>query len=355
MVLLLAVPLAATPQEPPSTAQLLARLADRSAAVADVRTTLAALHDRGAAVHQSAFDALRRTYGDQVQACSQQRTRFVQRFAKAVPDVQQALQGRGGEARIATLRKQARGVTVRPDLTKEMIHAELDPILTELRGMLLPLPAQVLERERELADELATLRQREAELDQWYDVCLEAAHALDQDPEGRKHLARAGLPALPGGVGDLDAELARQCVLALPLDAGDRRALEDNETLRAHTDAAEFAGTLELNRIRMALGLNALRIDEKLGNAARDHSQDMHTLKFFAHESPVEGKRTFGDRASRAGTSASSENIAQGHSRGEGAIEAWWYSPGHHKNMLGSHGRTGLGRFAQTWTQLFGG
>jgi uncharacterized protein YkwD len=144
-------------------------------------------------------------------------------------------------------------------------------------------------------------------------------------------------------------------VLAMTLSAQDRKALEFNETLRATTDPAEFAGTLELNRIRIALGLNALRIDEKLGNAARDHSKDMVNLGFFAHESPVEGKKTPYDRASRAGTSASSENIAQGHGTGEGAIEGWWYSPGHHKNMLGSHGRTGLGRHETTWTQLFGG
>jgi uncharacterized protein YkwD len=33
----------------------------------------------------------------------------------------------------------------------------------------------------------------------------------------------------------------------------------------------------------------------------------------------------------------------------------WWHSPGHLKNMMGSHGRVGLGNFQKTWTQMFGG
>ena len=70
---------------------------------------------------------------------------------------------------------------------------------------------------------------------------------------------------------------------------------------------------------------------------------------------PLSGLEGQIHRASRAGTSASSENIAQGHPTGESAVHGWWHSPGHHKNMLGGHARTGLGRHEQTWTQLFGG
>ena len=114
-------------------------------------------------------------------------------------------------------------------------------------------------------------------------------------------------------------------------------------------------GTFELNRIRYALGLGLLAIDEKLGNAARDHASDMLRLGFFSHTSPVDGKHSFGERAARAGTSASAENIAAGQATGRGAIEGWWYSPGHHKNMLGGHNRTGLGRADNLWTQMFGG
>lgn len=355
LFVLLATAVAA--QDPPAVpaSTLLAKLAAREVALDDARGIAEQLHDRPIAVRTSLFDALTKAYADQRAQCDRLRERVLQRFVKAVPAAQQALLPRGGEARIDAAQKTARSITARADLSKEMIHAELDPLLAELRGMLLPTPPQVFEHDRELPAEVEALRRKVAELDAWHDLCLEAAHHLDGDPEGRRHVARTGLPAVPSAGGSLDEEFARRCVDALSLSAADHRALEANEALRAHMDPAEFAGTLELNRVRIALGLAAVRIDPKLGNAARDHSQDMHTLGFFAHESPVEGKHTFGDRASRAGTSASSENIAQGHDTGESAVEGWWYSPGHHKNMLGGHGRTGLGRYERTWTQLFGG
>lgn len=342
------------PAQDPPASTLLASLAAPDVDLARAREVADQLRGRTTATRISLFDAMCRAYGEQARQSTRGRDRVVQRFTKTVLATQRARIGRNG-ARIDELRRTARSVTARADLTKDMIHAELDPVLAELRAMLLPSPAQVLEHDPELAAEVEALRRRAGELDAWHDLCLEAAHALDADDAGRKHVERAGLPPRPGDAASLDGEFARACVLGLELGAGDRRALEDNEALRARLDPAEFAGTLELNRIRIALGLNAVRIDEKLGNAARDHSRDMHTLGFFSHESPVPGKRTFGDRASRAGTSASSENIAQGHPTGEGAIEGWWYSPGHHKNMLGSHGRTGLGRHETTWTQLFGG
>ena len=97
-----------------------------------------------------------------------------------------------------------------------------------------------------------------------------------------------------------------------------------------------------------------MAIDPDLTGAARDHSADMESLKFFAHESPVPGKKTPGDRAQRFGTSYSGENIAMGTIDGTAANQMWWHSPGHHKNMLGSHGRVGVGRSGVYWTELFG-
>jgi uncharacterized protein YkwD len=75
---------------------------------------------------------------------------------------------------------------------------------------------------------------------------------------------------------------------------------------------------------------------------------------FFAHESPVSGRETPWKRAQAAGTTASAENIAAGTDSGGGAVQMWWHSPGHHKNMLGGQPRTGLGRYERHWTQLFG-
>ena len=47
-------------------------------------------------------------------------------------------------------------------------------------------------------------------------------------------------------------------------------------------------------------------------------------------------------------------NIAMGTVDGTTANLMWWHSPGHHKNMLGSHSRVGVGKSGVYWTELFG-
>ncbi|MDX1680885.1 MAG: CAP domain-containing protein [Akkermansiaceae bacterium] len=123
--------------------------------------------------------------------------------------------------------------------------------------------------------------------------------------------------------------------------------LADNEKLKGEIPNDEYKGILELNHWRIAAGMDPLLIDPKLCEASRDHCKDMAKLGFFAHDSPVKGKTTPWDRAKNFGTSARGENIAINNST-EGANQAWFFSPGHHKNMfkekfsvigLGIHGR----------------
>lgn len=117
----------------------------------------------------------------------------------------------------------------------------------------------------------------------------------------------------------------------------------------------EVAGIEECNEWRMLVGLNALLIDPNLCEAARDHSNDMQEQGFFAHESPVAGKKTPWDRAKKAGTTASGENIFMGSADPQGANRGWFYSPGHHKNMFNAgQRRIGLGCTGTHWTQMFG-
>lgn len=111
----------------------------------------------------------------------------------------------------------------------------------------------------------------------------------------------------------------------------------------------------ECNRRRMILGLNPLEIDMLLVKCSRDHSNDMVTLGFFAHNSPVEGKTTPWDRAKNFGTKASGENIAAGYANGYAVTVGWWRSPGHLKNMMNKgHKRIGVGQEQQHYTQMFG-
>ena len=136
--------------------------------------------------------------------------------------------------------------------------------------------------------------------------------------------------------------------------ASDKGALAFNQALAEQLSPEEFKGLYELNRIRILAGIGALKIDVKLCNAGRGHSKDMVEHGFFDHTSPLPGKTSPGDRSRLAGTSGGAENIAAGQETGEGAIRAWWYSPGHHRNMMGGHARVGLGRHQAHWTQMFG-
>jgi uncharacterized protein YkwD len=132
-------------------------------------------------------------------------------------------------------------------------------------------------------------------------------------------------------------------------------AMNAEITAKGAVPADEAEGIRDLNAMRILMGLAPVLIDPKLHNAARDHSKDMVEQKFFAHDSPVPGKKTPWDRAKRAGTTASSENIYAGSTSPSAANMAWFLSPGHHVNMFGNARRGGMGRHEGSWTQLFGG
>jgi uncharacterized protein YkwD len=144
-------------------------------------------------------------------------------------------------------------------------------------------------------------------------------------------------------------------VAGLPRDG--LRIMGDNDKIAAKENIPddERKGIREINEWRLLLGLNALIIDSKLCDASRGHSKDMERHKFFAHESPLAGKKTPWDRAANEGTKASGENIYMGSTLPAAANKGWFYSPGHHKNMFkGSHKQIGLGRYGRHWTQMFG-
>lgn len=135
------------------------------------------------------------------------------------------------------------------------------------------------------------------------------------------------------------------------------RIIKENDKIaeKENIPADERKGIREVNEWRLLLGLNALLIDSKLCDASRGHSEDMAKNNFFAHESPIAGKKTPWDRAANEGTKASGENIYMGSTSPASANKGWFYSPGHHKNMFkGSHKRIGLGRYGSHWTQMFG-
>jgi len=333
---------------------LLARLKSPQLTVAEARQLAPQLEPQPLSTRLAGCTALREAY----LAHHKQHQRAIGETQKLLAGLVAPPATRGGRNvvdPVELLRRQALAVSFRDGLTKAAIHDEIDPRVAELTEKLWPARDTLLAANPPLATALTALRQEREALRDWHAAYVAGATGLDLHPDAAKYFAKTPPPPAPAPATGLDDEWTVWQLLAMPLSARDRKTLEANETLRAGSDAEEFAGTTELNRLRWLLGLPLLRIDDKLVAAARDHSQDMVALGFFAHASPVAGKKTPGDRAARFGTSAGAENIAQGHGTGPDAIRGWWYSPGHHRNMLGGHARVGLGRSAQTWTQMFGG
>ena len=117
----------------------------------------------------------------------------------------------------------------------------------------------------------------------------------------------------------------------------------------------EASAVRDMNQYRILIGLRPCLLDPRLCIASREHSKDMEKKKFFAHDSPIPGKKSPWDRAKLVGTTANAENIFKGNQGGHVANRAWWYSPGHHINMLSPDAkRVGMGVHKKHWTQMFG-
>ena len=168
-------------------------------------------------------------------------------------------------------------------------------------------------------------------------------------------IAKPDAPAPPKFEDALADQERLAAIIVLVLDEAGQKVLLANEALEPTLDPEEARCIRDLNRMRVLLRLNPLKIDPGLGSAARDHSTDMVKQKFFSHESPVGGKRNFQDRARKFGSTANAENIAQGQPTGVAVNLDWFHSPGHHVNMMNRHwSRVGVGRFEKTWTEMFG-
>ncbi|WP_250032969.1 CAP domain-containing protein [Paractinoplanes maris] len=115
------------------------------------------------------------------------------------------------------------------------------------------------------------------------------------------------------------------------------------------------------NAERTARGCKAARIDTRLVEAARAHSNDMVKNNFFDHTGS-DGS-TFVTREVRAGypkKDAAAENIAWGYRTPQQVVTGWMNSTGHRKNILNcANNAIGVGiavtkSGAPYWTQDFG-
>jgi uncharacterized protein YkwD len=281
--------------------------------------------------------------------------RYKTDFLKAALQVQAAKVKAAGSGEVDAQRRAVLDLGKDPNLTHEALVQKADPAMAKLIEYL------SVGREAVLKDADALKKQRDnlQPLGGFWERAMAAmpAPVAKPDPAAKPDAApKAAAPAPPAPKFEetlvADEEICALC--SLPSDDDNRRIVLDNMALEAKLPQAEARGIRDLNRIRLLLGLKALKIDLALCEAARDHCQDMAAKGFFAHESPVPGKRSPWDRAKNFGTSANAENISRG-ATGAEVNQQWFHSPGHHRNMLGDHGRVGLGNFQKYWTQMFGG
>ncbi len=281
--------------------------------------------------------------------------KFLERFEAAAIRTGESRGERGRLSEVQELRKTILRNARDQNLSKERVVSESDPAIARLTELFHISLDQVYAQEKRLTEDffdlLAQIESNGRVFD-YYSRAREVVANSEDSVRLLKQLEEIQDPALEET--RLIAEQKRIVLRSIPMGENDRRILAENERTATEIDALEAAGILELNLIRIRCGIGALRIDTKLCDAGRGHSKDMKELDFFDHVSPVEGKETFGARASKAGTSASSENIARGQKTGKAVIDSWWHSPGHHRNMMAPATRIGIGRFELHWTQLFG-
>jgi len=282
--------------------------------------------------------------------------KFEKAFAKEASQIATKRLTKKTLKQVESLRKELLKVSRDANLTKDTVKKVADVKLAGLQEIYVVGVSQVWDASTKLEAEWRELLQL---LDDrlwlhgyWEDARKELLYA--SDAWSKKSYVSAELADPENWEVELLARLETACRFATAMPERDRSTLEWNrEPLQQLTDE-EAIGVRRLNDIRIWAGLSALRLDLKLCEAGRGHSEDMVTHSFFAHESPVPGKKSPSDRAAAAGTSGGAENIAAGQRSGWDAISAWWYSPGHHRNMMGGHSTVGLGRFQNHWTQMFG-
>jgi uncharacterized membrane protein required for colicin V production len=175
-----------------------------------------------------------------------------------------------------------------------------------------------------------------------------------------------------GGITDLVGDWSPQFESLLRNVAGNgvdlpSRIIQPGENVQVpratdvQVDVESEAKMLELlNAERAKAGLNPLVADDRLRDVARQHSQEMFRLGYFAHISPTDGSPA--DRLKRSGIAfaTAGENLAYAPTV-EVAHSGLMASPGHRRNILTPEfTRVGIGvvrggLYGRMFTQNFAG
>jgi uncharacterized protein YkwD len=151
----------------------------------------------------------------------------------------------------------------------------------------------------------------------------------------------------------------------IPLNGTEAKLISDNKKIMEENDkntvaSAEEKESIKIqNEYRIMMGLKAVRINDKLVQAARKHSQHMQSSGKFAHAGIGDG-----DPSSRANAEGfpggASENIFMSGGGGnpqsnpQTSFTAWYWSHGHHLNIIGDWNVVGVGVAGGYYTTNFG-
>lgn len=117
---------------------------------------------------------------------------------------------------------------------------------------------------------------------------------------------------------------------------------------------------------RAKAGLQPLKLNNQLVDAAQDHSNDMAQDDFFSHTGADGSSVSDRVRASGYQYSTTGENIAAGQTTAAEVVRGWMNSPGHRANILNANyteigvgyeylqNDTGSVNYNHYWTQVFG-
>ena len=161
------------------------------------------------------------------------------------------------------------------------------------------------------------------------------------------------LGALAGG----SAAGAPQFVTRLGADETQTLDLPDGLVLTPDPEAEQEMLRL-LNDERTSRGLTALVLDPRLVPVARQHSEEMFRLKYFGHQSPVDGSPFDRLASAKITYTRAGENLAYAHSVAV-AHRGLMDSPGHRENILRPEfvrvgiGVISAGSYGRMFTQLF--
>jgi uncharacterized protein YkwD len=130
----------------------------------------------------------------------------------------------------------------------------------------------------------------------------------------------------------------------------------------ADADSVRHAVIERINGERRGRHMPPLRLEPRLNRAAQDYAQRMLRESFYGHRAPDGSDALTRIRASGYEPRAVGENLAQGQSSVEEALDGWLASPAHRENIFDSDFRDmGLGfafgknasGYQVLWVQVF--